>query len=216
MGGDKEWDFDAFMEQSGVRPTARRGVSPAAAESVGLSEAEAAEFEAAMAAEAARARSPEPDTADEQRATPQAGQPQQGTAQDPQGIEPDELALFDRAWESILPEKVPDGSHPPTAVPSRRSLTRRGVVEPDAEIDLHRLRRDSAITALERFVSDTRRRHLTVIKVIVGKGLHSEAGPVIKLAVESWLREDPLGVVGEFYVAPHWQGGDGALFVFLK
>jgi DNA-nicking Smr family endonuclease len=57
------------------------------------------------------------------------------------------------------------------------------------EVDLHGKHLESALRVVKQAVSDARRRGLTRLAFITGKGLGAPDGqPVLKPAVETWLR----------------------------
>lgn len=99
---------------------------------------------------------------------------------------------------------------------SRLRQLRRGTIRLDYELDLHGLSRDEALDALAIFVSGAFRRQQQAVLVITGRGNHSPDEPVLKKAVEQWLRETGKVMVAEFLQAPRQLGGDGAVVVFLK
>lgn len=55
---------------------------------------------------------------------------------------------------------------------------------PQDTLDLHGLTKNEAMARLEFFVQHARRRAMRCIRIITGKGLHSQAGPVLKDAAE--------------------------------
>lgn len=99
---------------------------------------------------------------------------------------------------------------------SRMKQLRRGTILVDYELDLHGLSKDEAIDALNSFIKGAYRREQKAVLVITGKGNHSPEEPVLKKAVDKWLREDSKEMVVEFLAAPREMGGDGALVVFLR
>ena len=55
------------------------------------------------------------------------------------------------------------------------------------------------------------------VRIVHGRGLRSQGGPVLKDAVLAWLQEPPLAaIVMAFASAPPAWGGPGALFVLLR
>jgi DNA-nicking Smr family endonuclease len=92
---------------------------------------------------------------------------------------------------------------------------RRGSFAIQDEIDLHRMTREQARTALRSFIHECGARGMTCVRVIHGKGLSSgPQGPVLKAAVNSWLRR--WDEVTAFCSARPWHGGTGAVYVLLK
>jgi len=92
---------------------------------------------------------------------------------------------------------------------------RRGDYVIGDELDLHRMTAGEAEHALRRFLSEARLAGTGCVRLIHGKGLHSDsiAGPVLKPMVERMLsqRVDVLAYAG----APPTLGGGGALLVLL-
>jgi len=114
-------------------------------------------------------------------------------------------------------EEIPDAPvQTKPASGSRMKQLRRGTIRIDFELDLHGLSRDEALDALNAFVKGAYRREQKAVLVITGRGNHSPEEPVLKKAVDKWLREDGKEMVVEFLAAPREMGGDGALVVFLR
>jgi DNA-nicking Smr family endonuclease len=100
---------------------------------------------------------------------------------------------------------------------SGRTLRRlqRGEFRVEDEIDLHGLIAVEAREALRSFLNDALRRGLRCVRVIHGKGLRSgPRGPVLKHAVNTWLRK--TGAVLAFASARQVDGGTGAVYVLLQ
>jgi len=92
---------------------------------------------------------------------------------------------------------------------------RRGQIRVEAEVDLHNLGRHAAQHALREFLADCVLRRLRCVRVIHGKGLRSgPGGPVIKAAVDHWLRK--IENVAAFASARPADGGTGAVYVLLR
>jgi DNA-nicking Smr family endonuclease len=99
---------------------------------------------------------------------------------------------------------------------SGRTLRRlqRGEFRVEDEIDLHGLIAVEAREALRSFLNEAIRRGLRCVRVIHGKGLRSgPRGPVLKHAVNTWLRK--TGAVLAFASARQVDGGTGAVYVLL-
>lgn len=97
-----------------------------------------------------------------------------------------------------------------------RTLKRlkRGEFAVQDELDLHRMRVDEAEAALRAFLGESRRQQFPCVRLVHGKGLRSEAGPVLKALVDRMLRQ--RGDVLAFASAPPAQGGTGATLVLLR
>ena len=92
---------------------------------------------------------------------------------------------------------------------------RRGLYPVQAEIDLHGVTQQDAWEMLREFLSGSRDRQQRCVRVIHGKGYRSGArGPVLKTAVNSWLRRNHDVVA--FTSARAIDGGAGALYVLLR
>lgn len=92
---------------------------------------------------------------------------------------------------------------------------RRGQYSVQDEIDLHHCDASRAEALLRRFLNEAVDQGLGCVRVIHGKGLHSDTGvPVLKNLVDRVLRQraDVLG----FHSAPPAQGGHGAVLVLLR
>ena len=81
------------------------------------------------------------------------------------------------------------------------------------EVDLHHLPAAEAEKLLKAFLTHARQQRHHCVRVIHGKGLRSEAGPVLKAMVDAVLRH--RGDVLAFSSAPPAQGGTGAVLVLL-
>ncbi len=99
---------------------------------------------------------------------------------------------------------------------SARTLKRLGSGQYSVqdEIDLHSLRAIDAEAVLKRFLDEAGAQERFCVRVIHGKGLKSENGPVLKALVDRLLRQ--RGDVLAFASAPPNQGGTGAVLVLLN
>jgi DNA-nicking Smr family endonuclease len=92
---------------------------------------------------------------------------------------------------------------------------RRGLIPPEATLDLHGMRVAEARLALARFLAQSLLRQRRCVRLIHGKG-YGTAGqpPVLKRRVNHWLPQRPE--VLAFCSAPRWDGGTGAAYVLLS
>ena len=92
---------------------------------------------------------------------------------------------------------------------------RRGLYPIDDELDLHGLTQSAAREHLAQFIARSRDAGCRCVRIIHGKGYRSGArGPVLKTAVNQWLRRH-LDVMA-FVSARAIDGGAGALYVLLR
>ncbi len=118
-----------------------------------------------------------------------------------------DLSLIDEYVEWRAPDQ-------PRDIPRR---LHQGVFSVQDSLDLHGMTREEALRALSLFVRDVRKRGLSCIKVIHGRGLRSPGEPVLRSAVREWFARGPdRRRVRAFATAPNYDGGLGALYVLLK
>jgi len=92
---------------------------------------------------------------------------------------------------------------------------RRGLYPIEAELDLHGMSQTAARDRLADFIARSRDGGCRCVRIIHGKGYRSGArGPVLKIAVDLWLRRH-LDVMA-FASARAIDGGTGALYVLLR
>jgi DNA-nicking Smr family endonuclease len=92
---------------------------------------------------------------------------------------------------------------------------RRGLIPIEGELDLHGLSQAAARYQLAEFLTYSRSTGRRCVRIIHGKGYRSGArGPVLKTAVDQWLRRHP-GVMA-FTSARALDGGTGAVYVLLR
>ena len=99
----------------------------------------------------------------------------------------------------------------------RRTMRKlaRGGYSVQAEIDLHGMTLAEAKPRLRDFIQYSAERDRLCVRVVHGKGLGSgERGPVLKSAVNSWLRK--WDNVIAFVSTRQVDGGTGAVYVLLQ
>ena len=102
----------------------------------------------------------------------------------------------------------------------------RGLIAPDATLDLHGMTQTAAHRALQRFLRGARERDNRLIVVVTGKGnpRAPDAAPwtesphgVLKEMVPRWLAEPGLAqLIARAQPAHIRHGGGGALYVYLR
>jgi len=103
---------------------------------------------------------------------------------------------------------------------------RKGLVEPDAHIDLHGMTQAAAHRTLASWLSAAHRRGHRLVVVVTGKGnpkndenaaWMSSAHGVLKQMVPRWLNEPELAaLIADVRPAHVKHGGGGALYVYLR
>lgn len=107
--------------------------------------------------------------------------------------------------------------HRPGFDPRQLRRLERGEPPPELTVDLHGFPSAEARGVLRDALRRARRAGASTVRVIHGRGLRSEAGPVLKTALPSWLAEPPLGAwILAFASAPPQLGGTGATLVLLR
>ncbi len=101
---------------------------------------------------------------------------------------------------------------------SRLADLRNGRATPEAEIDLHGMTGDEATKALIAFLARERDRGRAIVRVIHGKGLHSEGGIGVlgDRVLSAIMRGNAGPAVHAFVTASIEGGGSGALLVRLN
>lgn len=128
----------------------------------------------------------------------------------------------------VLPPPVRSPSKPTGLDGRTAERLRRGMLEPEARLDLHGLTEDSAHRALVTFLRSASARGLRLVIVVTGKGLKPAAPNepfdmeqrtrgVLKAMTPRWLAEPELAqFVADVRSAHRRHGGAGALYVYLR
>lgn len=148
----------------------------------------------------------------------------------------DERKLFEQEFKESRPLKVTlskaaprkkGAGHGPGGVNgATEDRLRRGVMEPDARIDLHGMTQTAAHRTLFGWLTAAHARGHRLVLVVTGKGnpknddnaswMMSEHG-VLKQMVPRWLNEAELAALIAYSRPAHARhGGEGALYVYLR
>jgi DNA-nicking Smr family endonuclease len=132
---------------------------------------------------------------------------------------------------AIPPAPVRAPSSKPTGLDGRTAeRLRRGMLEPEARLDLHGLTEETAHRALMIFLRSAAARGLRLVIVVTGKGLKPSAPDepfdmelnqrtrgILKTMTPRWLAEPELAhFVADVRTAHRRHGGAGALYVYLR
>lgn len=95
---------------------------------------------------------------------------------------------------------------------------KRGDFSVQGHLDLHGFGREDARPALERFLRDAQRLGHSCVRVIHGRGTHSETEPsLMKREVTRWLSSKRLSRTVVAFASARWKdGGSGAVYVLLR
>ena len=101
--------------------------------------------------------------------------------------------------------------------PAQLGRVRRGEIDWQRSIDLHRLVAQEARLRVRAELAEAVRNGERCVRIIHGRGRGSESGPVLKQALPGWLAEHPHGkqVLG-FCCARDIEGGTGVTLVLLR
>lgn len=83
----------------------------------------------------------------------------------------------------------------------------------EAEIDLHQLTKDEARQEVNAFLDEARALGYKKIRIITGKGLHSESGVGV---LNTYVKEILAGKGYKYDNAKYNEGGEGAIDVSMK
>jgi DNA-nicking Smr family endonuclease len=148
----------------------------------------------------------------------------------------DERKLFEQTFKEgrpikpAAPKKVPvkksKGSGPSGINGATQERLRRGLMEPDARIDLHGMTQQAAHRTLFTWLRSAHKNGHRLVLVITGKGnpKNDENAPwtvspygVLKQMVPRWLNEAELAaLIASARPAHAKHGGGGALYVYLR
>jgi DNA-nicking Smr family endonuclease len=93
---------------------------------------------------------------------------------------------------------------------------RTGKVHLEATLDLHGVTVDDGVAKLRTFLLESRDLGRRRVRVIHGKGLHSDAGAPLREAVVADLLGAASGLVRAFATACPSDGGEGATIIIVR
>jgi DNA-nicking Smr family endonuclease len=154
----------------------------------------------------------------------------------------EERELFEQAVVEARPlaqvaeVSAANGKTRGAAAPGRSGLDgrteerlRRGLISPDARLDLHGFTERDAHHALLVFLRTAQVRRHRLVLVVTGKGarlgpdapfdmeLNYRSRGVLRAVVPRWLRESAFAAIVAGVRAAHVRhGGDGALYIYLR
>ena len=122
-------------------------------------------------------------------------------------------------WQNFLSKKE--------KLPNKDNSYSKYKVTKTSEIDLHGFTLDEANKKLERFINESYDKGITKIRIVTGKGLHSdnEKNPyiskdlsILRYSVPEYIKKNNelMKLIIEFEEAPRHDGGEGAFYINLK
>jgi DNA-nicking Smr family endonuclease len=125
-----------------------------------------------------------------------------------------EESLSDKSSQNIIKEKIAASSE---KIELSKTTKLSKYPGPQDEIDLHGLKGDEAELKADFFIRDSKARGLVTIRIIVGKGTHSEGRAVLPDIVEGKIID--LKREGQIYTFK-WEKGrklkSGAVIIYLS
>lgn len=130
------------------------------------------------------------------------------------------LSNFVNGRGEIDPFATGEGIEGATSPQGLRYLPRlkRGDFSVQGHLDLHGYGREDVRAVLERFLRDAQRLGHSCVRVVHGRGTHSESEPsLLKREVTRWLSSRRLSRTVVAFASARWKdGGSGAVYVLLK
>ena len=126
-----------------------------------------------------------------------------------------DLSYLDSTVERKHIDSEDGSSHRKNGIQKRTmQKLKRGHYEVGAELDLHNMTLETGRSVLLEFIAEAQSGSLKSVRVIHGKGLHSENGPRLKLMTRQLLRDHPQ--VLAYTSCKPADGGNGAVDILLK
>lgn len=234
MAKDEEL-FEEAMQTLGIKPSAR--VKPAKREGAGgagVTVSEDLDFDALMREGRGPAKEVRGPTVQERNPDAEATAPavsrspatQRPVERSRHVASPEEAREFLAAMADLgTPpvserEPAPENRGAARSGPNHESdlgrRLKRGDVEVDAVLDLHGSSRKEARPKLAAFMKEAVEERWELVAIVTGRGLNSQRDPVLRPAVEAWLREDHRAEVREIHPAPPYLGGSGAWIAAIR
>ncbi len=122
---------------------------------------------------------------------------------------------FEILFEASLKQKINSAKKKPSPMPIKKRIKR--YPPPEADLDLHGFTALGAELKAKAFISTCKHQGYFSLRIIVGKGLHSDLGPVLPDVIEDLLK---IMKKQNIVLAYEWdqqkKSKSGALVVYLK
>lgn len=137
---------------------------------------------------------------------------QNSTGQPPSQPGSDFASLVERYLDGLETTAASENHQPEPPLQTRR----QNYPPPQEELDLHGLTAPEAEKAIHRFVTGCRQLRLATLRIITGKGLHSDGPPVLPPVAEATLADlQKNNQVASFRWEQKRRQRSGALIVHL-
>jgi DNA-nicking Smr family endonuclease len=123
------------------------------------------------------------------------------------------LPRFASSIQQVSPHEFIEFAKPGLREKELREL-KKGSYRCQARLDLHGLNVEQAYAELITFIQHCQLQGMKCVRIIHGKGRHSETPAVLKNQINQWLRQ--MAEILAFCSAQAKDGGTGAVYVLLK
>ncbi|MBM4311875.1 MAG: Smr/MutS family protein [Deltaproteobacteria bacterium] len=124
--------------------------------------------------------------------------------------------LLEDALAGVDQQEILSRKYPEPDVPDSSKQRMSHAPAPRAELDLHGCHVQEALVRVEAFIETCALQGLGAVRIIVGKGLHSQAGAVLPDAVEKKIVElKRAGRIATFSWEKKSKRASGSIIVFL-
>ncbi|MCG8632451.1 MAG: Smr/MutS family protein [Desulfobacterales bacterium] len=141
-------------------------------------------------------------------------EPDAGANSGDENPEPPEEEDFAKLLDESFRSRKPSGTAP-KPVPLKKRLKR--YPPPEADLDLHGFTAIGAEAKAKSFIHTARHQGVFTLRIIVGRGLHSQEGPVLPDVIEDLLK---LMKKEKIVLAFEWEGrkksSSGAVIVYMN
>ena len=124
-----------------------------------------------------------------------------------------EMVAWLQSHEASLDEKYDIKNIPRRN--KKRKPAAKASKEPEDTLDLHGLTVEEAVREIKSFITGSKLKGYYFIKIIHGKGLHSQGEAKLKSLVVDFLNGEGRNLISSWKHASLNQGGDGAVIIYL-
>ena len=134
----------------------------------------------------------------------------------PPSSKPKKTQAKAKTKQVVIPSKLVTTVQEPQLNKRDYERLRKGQIEIEARIDLHGMRQEQAMIALEQFILNAALQKMRCVLVITGKGSISSPS-ILRQNLPEWLQRESLRPYVLKWTQAHAKdGGSGAFYVYLK